>query len=170
MENIPHVLWPRVCRCSEGFRGEAQNRGLQLEPHLKDWAHPPCSGCGGVVHKQQQQLPHGDTKWNMETCYKIKLSHTEGWTLTFWQHLGITTTKKLETDTFSPVHAVFYPFYTVFLHFSSRVSFILHFVRASTWGKNPKPLNRGKTQLQCHKNRLVQHLKLFQHLASKFAC
>lgn len=34
----------------------------------------------------------------------------------------------------------------------------------SMWGKNPKALNRGKTLLQCHKNRLAQHLNLFPHL------
>lgn len=80
MENIPHMLWPCVCKCSEGFSGEAQKQGLQLE------ATPQRLGTSSVlrlrkalVHKQQQQLPHCDTKWYMETCYKIKtLSNTEG--------------------------------------------------------------------------------------------
>lgn len=71
--------------------------------------------------------------WKLAT--KWKLFHTLKAGHIFWQHLGITTTKKLETDTFSPVHAVFDPFYMVFLYFSSRVSFILHFVWASMWGK-----------------------------------
>lgn len=55
MENTPHMLWPCVCKCSEGFSGEAQNPGLQPE------ATPQRLGTSSVlrlhkalVHKQQQ--------------------------------------------------------------------------------------------------------------------
>lgn len=71
---------------------------------------------------------------------------------------------------FSSSHCILWHFIWYFSCFSSKVSFILHFAWVSTWEKNPKPINRGKTQLQCQKSRLVQDLKLFQHLLSKFAC
>lgn len=101
---------------------------------------------------------------------KKSLSHTEDWTIIFWQHLRITTTKNLETYTSSLVHTIFYPFYQVFFMFLFQGLFPFAFCMGLNVGKNPKSLNRGKTHLQCHKNRLVQDLKLFQHLMLKFAC
>lgn len=103
-------------------------------------------------------------KWKLATKRKEKCFTHRRLDIYFLITLKNDYYQKFINIHFFPVHTVFYPFYMIFFTFLFQGLFHLAFCMGLYVGKNPKPLNRGKTELQCHKNRLVKDLKLFQHL------